>query len=151
MTTVAVKMPENVAGEVTTINPLTIKYTLIQIYLEQGLSTRKISKLVHVSNNAIMQVKRGERVGSIELASRLKEQLASKFTINASEFLDHANQPDKLDKASTLQLVTAAGISVDKARLLNNESTMNVSVRDVHQDIVLKQDRFAKLLDEVER
>jgi len=137
----------NSTTDCTTITNRTVRHTLIEIYLEQGYSLNKISKLLKCSKHTIIEVKRGKKIGSKLLATRLKEQLADKFTVHASMFLDYANQQDKLDKASTLQLVTAAGISVDKARLLNNESTMNVNVRDVHSDVKAKLEQVERLIE----
>ena len=147
MPKITVDMPEPDTGRNTVLDRMTVNATIAQIYIEQGLSVRKINKLTGVSTDCIKKVRKGLKVGSPELAIRLKEGLANKFTIAASTFMDYAHDPDKLAKAGTLQLVTAAGISVDKARLLNNESTMRITITDVYQEYSTKITQLERMLE----
>lgn len=149
MGTVAIKLPDIETAEETPIDARTLKNTVIGYYLAQKYSVRKIRRLTGAGHATILKVKKGELMGSTGLLKHIKSKLASTLELAASTFIDEATKRDKLDGASTLQLVTATGISIDKARLLNNESTLNVDVRSVHQDVASSMDKLNRLLEDV--
>ena len=71
-------------------------------------------------------------------------EAASRFA--AKELLARAFDEDKLNKASTLQLVTAFGITLDKARLLAGEPTEITQSVNLHA--VSGLDKLAALLSQ---
>ena len=66
--------------------------------------------------------------GFRELLDRVKAALPGQYFNYAARLANEAMSPEKIEKASTLQLMTAAGIAIDKARLIEGHSTENVSV-----------------------
>lgn len=62
------------------------------------------------------------------LSSNIKKTMSDKFYVGASKLFAVAMEDKKLDKASTLQLTTAASQLIDKARLLDGDSTENIGM-----------------------
>ena len=69
-----------------------------------------------------------DNVGLSELATGIKERMASKLYVNSNQIFNAAMDDDKIDKASHLQLVTSGSIMIDKARLMEGKSTENISM-----------------------
>ncbi len=147
---IVVKIRVSGTQDGTELSSNVIRNTLIAIYLEQGHSVRKIKQLVKCGNDTIAEVRKGERVGSVQLAERIKKTLAARCTIASSIMLERATDIDKLDRASTFQLSGAAGLLMHNARLLDGESTHNVSVRSVHESISESQDKLNRMLKDTE-
>jgi hypothetical protein len=57
----------------------------------------------------------------------------------AREFIAAARLPEKVEKAGTLQLMTSAGIAIDKMRLLREQAT------SIHTQQLSDEERIARL------
>jgi hypothetical protein len=66
-----------------------------------------------------------------KMVERTKELMSAKFYLASDALLDEAMRPEKRAKLRTTEAMLAAGIAVDKARLLEGKSTENVSIRGV--------------------
>lgn len=67
---------------------------------------------------------------AIELSEQIKNRLAAKQYRNAEIFTEAAIDPKKLDKASTLQLATSGGISIQRGLELEGKAppAFNINV-----------------------
>lgn len=102
---------------------------------ENGSSRREIAEKLGISKSTVHAFICQSKLDDIshnDLASKVKARMASDMILNANSLFDEAMTDEKIEKASTLQLVTAGSILVDKARLLAGESTENISVRVKH-------------------
>ena len=100
---------------------------------KQIADSLKISKsTVHVWLNAVRQD--DERFN--DLVERIKTGLPNKAYFLANTVMSSINDDD-IKKASLLQKTTAAGIMIDKARLIDGQSTENQAVW-VKKDITIK-------------
>lgn len=77
-----------------------------------------------------------------ELADAIKSNLVSDLYIKAHKLFSVGSEDERMDKSSTLQLYSSAGIAIDKARMLAGESTQNVA--HVHQ----RRDQFTDQVSE---
>ena len=102
---------------------------------EIGYSTREIADICNVSqpsvvswiNNPDFNVDLIDDENLTELSDRTKDRFSRTLRINAARSFSKAMTEDKMNSASHLQLVTAGGIMLDKARLLDGESTDNIN------------------------
>lgn len=119
-----------------------------------GYTISHISAILGVSETCIVDWSKRPTFDSVslqEVSQGIKDSLAPKLIMNANLCFEMAMNDDKLKKASTLQLVTAASIMVDKARLLSNESTENIAVYHKRiTDTVRKRDDLGKSVLEQE-
>lgn len=102
---------------------------------DNGSSRKEIAKTLGISTStvhAFISQSKLDDISHSDLASKVKARMASDMILNANSLFDAAMSEEKTEKASTLQLVTAGSILVDKARLLAGESTENISVRVKH-------------------
>ena len=113
------------------------KMTAIAMYeaSDKKASYRTIAEHVGVSrqtiHNWIQKVQDDENIDEIdlsEIAGRYKSRLAQEAFLYASLYYKRSVDSDKLDKASTLQLATAGKLTAEMGRLLQGESTENISV-----------------------
>ena len=72
-------------------------------------------------------------IDTLRLSERVKAHLCDKALHTANLCLTRATDDDKLDKASTYQLVMSSAVMIDKHRLLSGESTATVEVLVGHQ------------------
>lgn len=102
---------------------------------DQGSSRSEISKKLGISTStvhAFISESKLDDISHSDLASKFKARMANELILNANSLFDTAMHDEKMEKASTLQLITAGSILIDKARLLAGESTENISVRVKH-------------------
>ena len=62
----------------------------------------------------------------------LKGYMSDQYSRVSATLLNRAMDDDKLDKASTYQLVMASAVATDKSRLLQDQSTSNISLLSAH-------------------
>lgn len=93
-----------------------------------------------------------------ELLERYKRGLQTKFMRNADVLVQEAMREDKIEKASTLQLVTASGIMIDKAEKLEKGDqspfNINIAVNSISRstgEIEALEANEAELMRELER
>jgi hypothetical protein len=122
-------MNNQIGSTTTIITAEIITKSVIAHYFSQGLSERKIASLTGVSRHVVRKVVKRLDVDKNELLDHIKKNMANDLMLGAQKFLTVATSPGKLEKASLLQAVTGMGIAIDKARLLQGESTENLSIR----------------------
>ena len=100
-------------------------------YYSVGYSTNQISKALDIPTKTLQSWFNGDFDADDDVvsayASKIKESLQSSLILKANRCFTEALKDEKMDKSSTLQLVTAGSIMVDKQRLLAGESTENHS------------------------
>lgn len=69
----------------------------------------------------------GDDIAVSEMADRLKRSISDRLISYANVVIEKSLDPEKLAKASTLQLATTAGIYLEKSRLFAGESTSNIA------------------------
>lgn len=94
-----------------------------------------------------------ESIATLELTEHVKRTLSNKLYLNASKSLAIADS--KAEDASYLQLMTGTGISIDKARLLDGQSTMNVAshyshIKEISEDEIKLDEKLRKLELEID-
>jgi hypothetical protein len=142
---VTINIPEIVtnSSNVTLTKYSPSKALMIKAFLDEGYTFRRIQKEFDVSPHTILSIKRSSRFNPTQL-QRVKETLANKFYVLASENLDNIT-PDKMENSSMMQNMMAAAIAVDKGRLLDGLSTANVGVVDVVKDTVQKLKELSQI------
>ena len=126
-------------------------------YYSVGYSTNQISKALDIPTKTLQSWFNGDFEADDAVvsayATKIKESLQSSLILKANRCFTEALKDEKMDKASTLQLVTAGSIMVDKQRLLAGESTENHShfhwsrnKKQVNEDV----SKDEELLDQLE-
>jgi predicted transcriptional regulator len=105
-----------------------------------GYSQSRVAKTIGRSRNAVKH--HLEKPEIIVEVSDERQSLAVLYRDKARECVV-AITPDKINRASALQLATAAGICTDKALLLAGEPTVNVAVLLEVVELI-RQDRDAE-------
>lgn len=132
-----------------TLIPYNLKYSLCNYLIKEGKSTyNQIMALTGLSKTTIAKVKRGEIKLVQEWADQVKRDESGKFTFLSNTILDSINSND-LEKSSLLQKVTSASILIDKRRLIDGQSTENISVVQRLSEIQPKADQADKLLETI--
>jgi hypothetical protein len=106
---------------------------LIKVDLEAGAKYAELQKKYNVSPQRIRDVKYNKRLSKSPDYIKQKEQLAHKLYHNAHRIVDSITDVT-INKASLQQRMTTVGISIDKARLLLDESTSNISIYSIHKE-----------------
>lgn len=115
----------------------------VKALLSSNKTAYQVSKQTGISHQTVMKIKRDDTIlPQIELDT-IKKGLAGKLYQKANEAVYNITQ-DKLDNASALQLMTIAGIGIDKARLMSDQSNFNVSIVGTYNQISESFDRFSK-------
>jgi len=96
-------------------------YSMQQIADTCNVSKASVHSWIHNCENLL------DNDSLFEVSDQLKENLSKKLYINANKSFVSAMDDNKIEKSSTLQLVTAGSIMIDKARLLDGQSTENVA------------------------
>ena len=96
--------------------------------LAEGVSTRRIAELLHVSRNTIAAVDKRERAHAIEPQ---KESLANRYRYLAKLIAERLEELILDDDAelSVRDLMVAGGIAIDKSQLLSGGATSRVEYR----------------------
>ena len=94
---------------------------------ETGMTERQVAKELGVSTGTIWRWKSERRNGVVtafdeEAIEASKRELVTDMYNNTKILTTEMMRPEKLEKASTLQLATSAGIMIDKCRAMNGES-----------------------------
>jgi|TARA_R100000093_G_scaffold67268_1_gene38611 hypothetical protein len=119
----------------------------------QGYTYQQVADICQVGRttvNSWMNDPNIDLLGNTDLADKIKDRMASDLLIKSQMAFNQAMRPDKVEKASTLQLASTGGIMFDKARLLKGESTQNVAmahgrINEYKGDIGEKEDDVMKL------
>jgi hypothetical protein len=97
-----------------------------------GMDTTYIQRLFGVHAQTVNYWLSGINIDSNKLKMAMDTVVRSfpqRLLMLANRAAVHAFKDDKLEKASTLQLVTSAAILIEKSRLLDGNSTQNVDFR----------------------
>jgi predicted transcriptional regulator len=116
-----------------------------------GHTSESIAPILGISGRSIRDIlnKHGRwgEIAETPVFARLRHEqskvLESAFRAGAAKLFERAFDAEKLDKASTYQLVTSAAIAFDKARLAAGESSINI---EVHVDAVVTIDDLSSRL-----
>lgn len=106
----------------------------ILAHLEAGDRPSDIARREKVSLATVHNIRNDPRLRELsdgKAVERTKELLSANFYLASDALLDEAMKPAKIVKLRTTEAMLAAGIAVDKARLLEGKSTENVSIRGV--------------------
>jgi len=103
---------------------LTVRKALARVLTDAGHSDRKVAEVVGLHRETVAKVRRDQYALPPGMIEALRDYEASKLTIVAHKAIDELlENPEKIEKASALQLVTVAGIAIDKRQLLAGEPT----------------------------
>ncbi len=118
----------------------------IKVLKASGLTHYAISKRVGRSVKCIKRCSENPR--NAEEIKEIQSELAGYFEDLTMRLLTSISDSD-IDKLSGYQRMISAGISVDKSKLLRNESTHNVSLDVIHSNMAERQKRRQELLAEL--
>lgn len=130
------------------IIPYSVKYSLCKALLKENKTIRDIMTLTGLCRATILKVKKGEIKVAEHWLEQIKRDESGKFTFLSNTILDSINSND-LEKSSLLQKVTSASILIDKRRLIDGQSTENVSIVQRLSEIQPKADQADKLLETI--
>lgn len=109
---------------------------MAQAMRDQGMGRKEISEKLGVSTSTVhaffSEMSGLDDITHADLAQKFRNRLSSQMILDSKFLFDSATDEEKVAKASTLQLVTAGSILIDKSRLLAGESTENIAVRVKH-------------------
>src|SRR3990167_2092476 len=119
-----------------------------------GHTGNAISAITGLARSSVRDILRGHgrwgEVADKPVFARLRAEqqvhLEAAFRTAAAEFLARSTDEDKLQKASTYQLVIASSIALDKSRLLAGEPTEIVATYNLHA--IEGIDRLASILSQ---
>ena len=107
-------------------------------------TTRQVAKEYGVSNATVTALEHDERLkAKLAHADHIKKALSADLYITAQRSLD-AITDERLQKVNAYQNAIITATCLDKARLIEGSSTLNVSVRTVVSDL---EQRKKELLD----
>jgi len=95
---------------------------------EAGKSLRTLAKDTNLSVNTIRAILRQETPPS-RMVERMKKGLAGKLYQVADMALDRVVEEGVIERLGGYQAMLVAGIAIDKARLVEGESTQNIDIR----------------------
>ena len=111
-----------------------------------GKTTRAIAKEYGVSNSTVTDIEHNERLkAKIEQSDHIKKALSANLYISAQDSLDCIT-PKRLLQVNAYQNAIITATLIDKARLIEGSSTLNVSIKTVVSDL---EERKRQLLDAI--
>lgn len=131
------------------LTPYSLKYLYAQTLIDEGKGYKEINSLTGLCHATIAKLKRGEIKLATNLVHIAKKHESQKLTTITHTILDAISASD-LEKASLLQKTTAASQLIDKRRLIDGESTENVSVQSMAKTFSEYSDKLADRLKEIE-
>lgn len=109
------------------LTPYSIRYALAKSVLDQGKTITEAVRYSGLCKETVSRIKHGVIKLADEVVASIKAHESRKLAYLGNHILDSINDKD-IEKSSLLQKVTASSILIDKRRLLDNQSTSNVSV-----------------------
>lgn len=107
--------------------PLTVQLA-VRAALDSGKTLEAVSKESKLSIPTVWAIKHTKTLDQ-ERVDAIRKRLGGKFYEIADASLNGITQ-EKIEKASVSQLIMAAGIATDKARLIEGQATARVEFRD---------------------
>jgi hypothetical protein len=126
--------PVKLSGNVTlsTYSPAFIAF--VRARIDSGATNDEIQQEFSIAKATVQAIRKTTLFSKGHVAA-IKSGLASGFAAVAATALSTINK-EKLDACSAPQLAMVAGVAVDKLRLLQGESTQNVSFKDAGANAV---------------
>lgn len=124
----------NAKKTVETTNRYPLEFKLLALKLRSlGRSYQNIADTLNVkSDSTIYQWCNDstilDNVHAMDLVNDISDSMSSGLKLKASTLFSKAMDDDKLAKASTLQLVTAGGIMIDKSQVLSSKPTSIIQI-----------------------
>lgn len=118
--------------------------------IENGHSRREVARQLNVSPNSVSEWVKDNRVEILpqKVTDQIKSSLVGHAYKNAYRLQDSITE-EKIAKATLQQTAVSFAVFIDKARLMENLSTQNVSYNGVLQNIendrARLMERFAAL------
>lgn len=109
------------------LTPYSIKYSLAKSLLDDGKTLKQAAEYSGLCVATVHKIKHGVIKLADKVVEGIKAHESRKLAYLGNHILDSINEKD-IEKSSLLQKVTASSILIDKRRLLDNQSTSNVSV-----------------------
>lgn len=131
------------------LTPYTLKYMYAMSLIDEGKTIREIQYATGLCKQTINRLKKGEIKLATEIISQVKKYESAKLSTITHTILDAITDED-LHKASLLQKTTAASQLIDKRRLIDGESTENVSVQSMLKNMNAYSDKLADRLKEID-
>jgi hypothetical protein len=108
------------------LTPYSVRYALAHVMLKQGKTIRVTAQMSGLCVQTVVRIKKGEIKLANEWIEEVKKCESAKHTFLANMILDSIDSQD-IAKASLLQKVTSSSILIDKRRLIDGQSTVNVN------------------------
>jgi len=104
----------------------------IKALLEQGYSIAKCATMAGCSRDTVVAIKKSNKFDRA-IVDSIKNHISGKF-YKVADAAVNAITPEKLQNATPVQLITTAGIAIDKARLIEGDATQRIEFVGVVDD-----------------
>lgn len=113
------------------------KKLAIRAMLQHGMSEWQIAAMEGTSRSTVNAIRNDKRLDELNpaLVATTKRMLSSRFYLLADKAVDRAGEDDRLEKMSSYQLAMIGAVSVDKARLMDGQSTENLAFKGVNEQV----------------
>lgn len=136
--------PRKFTGNVTLTTYAPAQIAFMRARIDEGATNKEIEQEFGVSCHVASAVRKTTLFNSSHVKA-LKKGLPDAFASVAAASLSAIN-PKKLEACSAPQLAMVAGVATDKMRLLQGESTANVSFKDAGHAAIQHVDTVAEVL-----
>ena len=109
----------------------------VKALLDSGKTIKEVCKDSGLSTMTVWTIKHHKGLDP-DRVDAIKKGLSGKFYSVADRSIDGITD-EKIQKASVSQLIMTAGISVDKARLIEGQATARVEFRDATDDAIARE------------
>lgn len=123
------------------------KQVAVRALTLSGFSYRKISKLVDISQEAIVSINRMVPSNSSEVDQYKKDLIAESYAISRRSAIRVTDE--KLDACSAPQLAMVAGIFIDKARDIEGLNKQIFSIVNVVADCKTTRDKLEAQMGQI--
>lgn len=113
------------------------KKIAILAMLQNGIPAWQVAMMEGVSKTTVRSIELDPYLQQLkpEIVEGTRKMLASRFYLLSDKSVDKASDDEKMDKMSAYQLTMMAAVAVDKARLMDGQSTENLAVHNISDNI----------------
>jgi hypothetical protein len=126
---------------------------LIKVLKAEGATIHRIATTLKRDDKTILKAL--DRPGFQAAVAEVRKSLIEKYEEINHRCLDAVLLPGEIERMSPDKKIVAAAVCTDKARLLNDQSTANISIRgvasmsddEIDNEIVMLRERLAGIID----
>lgn len=110
---------------------------VVKAMLESGLSYRQIAASENISLDTVHSIAYDPEIVELTpgLLDKTKRMLAGRAYLLADRSISKAGEEDRLDKMNAYQLTIMSSVMIDKARLMDGQSTENLALHTLSEQL----------------